>query len=210
MRHASMNLSGPELREHLRRLFLENNVKEFVTLSYNGSFNFEGAFSSMDKFFNCILQGVHGGHWKRRIKRDQKFIVIGIFEYDGENVHLHAGVAGEPAELKFLRVHGDDVWKEKHPHGDCLSTNIHAVLNVAYYSTKTVCNKDDQEQLYTYVFPEPPEVDHAVQKRSMTTEQRRAQIFKNKQERSISLHGKISDTKKNRAKAARYAKAKGR
>jgi hypothetical protein len=190
--------------------FIAEDGKLFITISYNRSFNFENAFGPIDKFFNMILQGVHGGHWKRRVKRRQQLKVEGMFEDDGENVHLHATVYGEAAELRFIRRHCDTVWKKLHQHGDCLTTRTRDPQKVAFYSTKDYSNEDSQAKLYVYVFPKPPEVDNAGQKRRSTPEQRRSQIWANKQERSIGLHGKVSDTKKNRAKAARYAKAKGR
>jgi hypothetical protein len=203
------NLTGNELRKYLVNLWFENSTMGlFGTLSFNRSFYFERGFGCVDDFFKGILQKVHGQRWHKRIRRKQDFVVYGFCEHKGENVHFHFGVWGEEEELSYLREHGNEVWKQLQPQGDCSTEKIKDVFAAADYSFKTAENRDSQAALYTFTFPSQQYTDRAKNRRKPDKTENRAKIWGNKVEKQLNLRGKISNTKKNRGKMSRYGEGK--
>ena len=206
-RHVSAikRLTGCELRIYLVNLWSENRTTGFFgTLSFNRSFHFERGFGCLDAFFKRILQKVHGQRWHKRIHRKQAFIVYGFIEYKGENVHLHFGVWGEEEELNYLLEHGNEVWNELQPQGDCSTEKINEVFAAAEYSFKTVENRDSQACLYTFMFPIQQGLDRAKNIRKPDKTKNRSKIWGNKVEKWLKMRGKISNTKKHRGQTSRY------
>lgn len=198
-------LTGSQLKSALKELWLKNyGTGYFLTLSFNRRLFFERGFGVVDKFFERILQGVHGQRWHKRILRLQNCEVYGFCEYDQSNVHFHLGVWGEKEELAYLRHHGAEVWANLQPQGDLSTERIKSVIATAEYSHKSVRDRDSQENLYTYLFPDNRRVDEAKNKQQPNKPRSRTRIWKNKQEKLLRLRGKVSLTKKNRGKIARY------
>jgi hypothetical protein len=197
-------LTGSALRIYLVNLWSKNRTTGFFgTLSFNRGFYFERGLGCVDDFFKGILQKVHGQRWHKRIHRKDDFVAYGFIEYRGENVHLHFGVWGEEEELSYLREHGNEVWKEHQPQGDCSTDRIKDVFAAADYSFKTVENRDSQASLYTFIFPSGQYTDEAKNQRKPAKTKNRAKIWGNKVEKWLKLRGKISNTKKNRGKMSR-------
>lgn len=198
-------MTGRELKGNLIQLWLDNcTTGYFVTLSFNRKFFFERGFGEIDKFFRRILQRVHGQRWQKRIRRDQDFVVYGFCEYEGENVHFHLGVWGEKQELNFLRKYCNEEWRKLQPQGDCSTEKIKDVFLAADYSYKSNSDRDSQASLYVFVFPDRKVLDAAQNKPKPDKRKNRATIWKNKINKWLKLRGKVSLTKKNRGKIARY------
>jgi hypothetical protein len=204
------HLTGKQLRRKLVEIWLRNHTPGFfVTLSFNRRFFFERGFGIMDQFFKTVLQGAHGQRWQKRINRQQKFEVWGFCEHDESNVHFHLGVWGEADELKYLKYHGAFAWFKLQPQGDFLAQTINDIIEAALYSYKEVKSRDSQEGLYCFLFPDEQKVDQAKNKQKSNKERSRAQIWKNKTDKWLKLQGKVSPTKKNRGKMARYGGGEG-
>ena len=206
---ALKNLTGNELKIYMTDLWSKNRTTGFFgTLSFNRSFYFERGFGCVDEFFKRILQKVHGQRWHKRIHRKENFVVYGFCEHKGENVHFHFGVWAEEEELSYLKEHGNEVWKELQPQGDCSTEEIKEVSTAADYSFKTVENRDSEANLYAFIFPDKQYIDGAKNKRKPDKSRNRAKIWENKIQKPHKLTGKISNTKKSRGKMSRYGEDK--